>query len=151
MARRVERIARIASVLSVGPELSRRRLFEEVCALSVPRTSHGHAICSAGKEDDGVVWLGARPFVLRDKTGELDPRVDSELGERVAEMRAHGVGRDEETLADLTIAKAERDETHDVQLRGRQSFPASSCRCGGADATTDTERTQARAYAAGVP
>ena len=102
-------------------------------------------------EHDGVAWLGERLFVLGDKTGKFDTRVDAELGERVAEMRAHGVRRDEETLADLTIAEAERDETDDVQLRGRQRFPAGSCRCGGADATTDPERTQARAYAAGVP
>jgi len=104
-----------------------------------------------GREDDGVAWLDGRLVLLRNKTGKLDTRVDIELGERVAEMCAHGVGRDEETLADLTIAKAERDETDDLHLRGSPSFPASSCRCGGADTTTDTERTQARAYAAGVP
>jgi hypothetical protein len=88
---------------------------------------------------------------MRNKTGKFDTRVDTELGERVAKMGAHGVGRDEETLADVTIAKAERDETDDLQLGGRQSFPADSCRCGGADAPTDAERTQARAYAAGIP
>jgi len=58
-------------------------------------------------EDDGVAWLGERLFVLRDKTGKFNTRVDAKLGERVAEMRAHG-----------------------------------------GDATTDPERTQARAYAA---
>jgi len=102
-------------------------------------------------EDDGVAWSGKRLFVLRDKTGKFNTRVDAKLGERVAEMRAHGVGRDEETLADLTIGVTKSDETDDVQLRGRQSFPAGSCRCSGTHATTDPERTQARAYAAGVP
>src|SRR5205085_1708000 len=103
-------------------------------------TSHGHAICSAGKDDDGVAWLDGRLFVLRDKTGKFDTRVDIELGECVAQMRADGVGRDKETLADLTVAEAERDETDDVQFRGRQRFPAGSCRCGGSDATADAER-----------
>jgi hypothetical protein len=102
-------------------------------------------------EHDGVAWSGERLFVLGDKTGKFDTRVDAKLGERVAEMRAHGVGRDEETLADLTIAEAERDETNNFKLRGRQGLRAGSGRCGGADTTTDPQRTQARAYAADVP
>src|SRR5258706_829331 len=62
----------------------------------------------------------ASRFVLRDETGKFDTRVDTKLGERVPEMRAHGVWRDKETLADLTISEAERDETDKVELPGCQ-------------------------------
>ena len=71
----------------------------------------------------GVGIARSRHLVVVGESSQLDPRVDADFGEDVAEMAVHGMRRDEQSLGDLTVRESLGNEPSDRELRCGQCSP----------------------------
>ena len=60
--------------------------------------------------------LGEFAPSLRNYPGEVNPRVDLQFCEHLAQVCVHGVGRQEEAFGDLAICEPVSDELGDSEL-----------------------------------
>src|SRR6478672_6061583 len=88
----------------------------------------------------------SRHLVVVRKSSQLDPRVDAEFREDVAEMAVHGMRRDKQSLGDLTVGKPLGNEPSDGELGRGQCSPTFRFWLGCVEAPSDTELAQAAAH-----
>ena len=93
----------------------------------------------------------SRHLVVVCEPSQLDPRVDAEFREDVAEMAVHGMRRDEQSLGYFTVGEPLGNEPGDRELRRSQCSPALVLWLGGVEAPPNPELPQAAAYPPCVP